>query len=60
MRGRTGHERPTFLGVELPSHVLGRREAVQTERRRLQRMGGHGAHGAEEGRENLVDVPDER
>ena len=60
MRGRAGHERPTLLGVELPGHALGGREAAQPERRRFQRMGGHGAHGAQEGREDFVHVPDER
>ena len=57
--GGAGHERPPLLGTEAPGEMLGRGEPAQRKDARRDRMGRHVAHGAQKGRQDLVQVPDE-
>ena len=57
--GRAGHQRPPLLGAEPSGQVPGRRQPAQREAGRGKRMGGHVAHGAQEGWQDLVEVAHE-
>ena len=48
-----------LLGTEAPGEVLGRGSPRRREAGRRDRMGGHVAHGAQKGGQDLVQVPDE-
>ena len=54
--GGARHEGAAFFALEPLRHVLGRAEPAQPEARGGERVGGHGAHRAQERGQDLVEV----
>ncbi len=57
--GRAGDQGPALVGTEAPGEMLRRGESTQGEARCRQRVRRHVAHGAQEGGQDVVQIPDE-